>query len=270
VQPGVLSPQLTPASIVLLQELEAWDALLELVAGSLDDVARALAGEIALSAVHEDVADSLCAGTLPACWRALAPATDMRLAAWMAHLHARHAQYAQWVAAGRRPRVMWLAGLHAPDRLFAALVQATCRRRGWALEHCALSAAVVDFSSEQQQLDDPAADGEALPDGCFARGMCLEGASWDTTRGCLAPQALRQDLCALPLLKLAPIEAEHTRGGRSFRAPVYVTRSRCNAVGAGLAFEVDLATDEHASLWTLAGVAGILNAEDGAIENFYV
>ena len=37
----------------------------------------------------------------------------------------------------------------------------------------------------------------------------------------------------------------------TFRTPVYVTSSRRNAMGVGLVFEADLATDKHQSHWIL-------------------
>jgi dynein heavy chain len=150
---------------------------------------------------------------------------------------------------------MWLSGLHIPESYLTALVQATCRRHGWALDRCAMSTSVTRFTSEQQL--GPA---DALADGCYVRGLFLEGATWDAQRGCLTRQPPKQLACELPLLKLVPIESERARGGRAFRTPVYVTPSRRDAMGVGLAFEVDLATDEHASLWTLQGVAGVLNS----------
>jgi dynein heavy chain len=43
---------------------------------------------------------------------------------------------------------------------------------------------------------------------------------------------------------------------------VYVTQARRNAMGVGLVFEADLASDEHSSLWVLQGVCLCLNTVD--------
>jgi dynein heavy chain len=42
---------------------------------------------------------------------------------------------------------------------------------------------------------------------------------------------------------------------------VYVTQDRRNAMGKGLVFEADLATDQHVSHWVLQGVALVLNID---------
>jgi dynein heavy chain len=58
-----------------------------------------------------------------------------------------------------------------------------------------------------------------------------------------------------------PSQAARLRLANTFRAPVYVTQSRRNAMGGGLVFEADLATGEHPSHWVLQGVALVLNID---------
>ena len=47
----------------------------------------------------------------------------------------------------------------------------------------------------------------------------------------------------------------------TFRTPVYTTSDRRNAMGIGLVFEADLATEEHISHWVLQGVCLVLNTD---------
>ncbi len=63
----------------------------------------------------------------------------------------------------------------------------------------------------------------------------------------------------LPILQVVPIEASRLQLAGTFRTPVYVTQARRNAMGVGLVFEADLATQDHASKWTLQGVSLSLN-----------
>jgi dynein heavy chain len=87
------------------------------------------------------------------------------------------------------------------------------------------------------------------------RGLYLEGAGWDLERSVLKRQDPKVLVTELPILQVIPIEAAKLKLHGTFRAPVYVTQSRRNAMGVGLVFEADLATDEHPSLWVLQGVA---------------
>lgn len=93
-------------------------------------------------------------------------------------------------------------------------------------------------------------------------GLHLEGAAWDAAARRLVRQPPGQLVQELPLLQLTPAEAGRGRaGGPAFRAPVYVTQARRDAMGRGLVFEADLATGDHDSHWVLQGVALVLNTD---------
>ncbi len=95
------------------------------------------------------------------------------------------------------------------------------------------------------------------------QGLSLEGAVWDQEAGVLKRPDNRSLVTGqqLPIMQLLPIEASKLKPAGLFAAPVYVSRSRRNAMGEGLIFEADLATKEHSSHWTLQGVALTLNAD---------
>lgn len=48
------------------------------------------------------------------------------------------------------PNVMWLSGLHIPESYLTALVQATCRKNGWPLDHSTLYTEVTQYRSEDE------------------------------------------------------------------------------------------------------------------------
>ena len=65
----------------------------------------------------------------------------------------------------------------------------------------------------------------------------------------------------LPILQVIPIEASKLKLQNTFRTPCYVTQDRRNAMGVGLVFEADIGSLDHASHWTLQGVALCLNID---------
>eukprot|EP00955_Chlamydomonas_euryale_P094425 364857-Chlamydomonas_euryale.AAC.10 len=244
----------SPTQVVLLQELEHWNRSITAMASSLKDVQRALIGEIGFSSALEEIATSLFNGKLPAMWARLNPATEKSLGSWMLWFQRRYVQYEQWVLHGE-PKVMWLSGLHIPETYLAALVQAACRDKGWPLDKSTLYTRVTRFTDETQvekQVEKPRY-------GCYVSGLHLEGAGWDTSRAMLKKQDPKVLVTELPVLQIIPIEANKLKLANTFKAPVYVTQGRRSAMGVGLVFEADLATDQHPSLWTLQGVALILN-----------
>lgn len=149
---------------------------------------------------------------------------------------------------------MWLSGLHIPESYLTALVQATCRKNGWPLDRSTLFTQVTKFQDAEEV-------NERAGQGCFVSGLYLEGADWDTERGCLVKSKPKVLVVDLPILKIIPIEAHRLKLQNTFRTPVYTTSMRRNAMGVGLVFEADLFTTRHISHWVLQGVCLTLNSD---------
>lgn len=243
---------ITPCQVVLLQELERWNNLVKRMASSLQDLQRALIGEIGMSDELDALGDSLFNGFLPKMWRKLAPDTQKPLGSWMSHFTQRYKQYESWIKTGE-PAVMWLSGLHIPESYLTALVQTTCRARGWPLDKSTLYTVVTKHTSSSGL--------EKLESGCYVSGLYLEGAAWDINDSQLRHQDPKVLVVELPIMQIIPIEASKLKLHNTFRTPVYVTQARKNAMGVGMVFEADLATTEHTSHWVLQGVALCLNID---------
>ncbi|KAI8825885.1 dynein heavy chain and region D6 of dynein motor-domain-containing protein [Fimicolochytrium jonesii] len=244
----------SPTQVVLLQELERWNTLVERMTSSLKDLARALKGEIGMSAKLDELANSLFNGLLPGMWRSLAPQTEKGLGGWMGHFERRHQQYSDWIKNGE-PVVMWLSGLHVPEAYITALVQTTCRKNGWSLDRSTLYTQVTQYK-------DPKEIPERPPSGCYIQGLYLEGAGWDTEKNCLVRlETGGRLLASLPILRIIPIETHRLKLVNTFRTPVYTTQQRRNASGIGWVFDADLSTSDHISHWVLQGVCLLLNTD---------
>ncbi|XP_013399815.1 dynein heavy chain 10, axonemal-like [Lingula anatina] len=248
-----LGIEITPTTVVLLQELERFNILIKRMRVSLSTLKRALAGEVGMSNELDDVAKSLFNGQLPGIWRRLAPATLKSLGNWMTHFQKRNSQYTVWIEEDE-PNVMWLSGLHIPESYLTALVQATCRKNGWPLDKSTLYTSVTSYQNPEDVT-------ERAHQGCFVHGLYLEGAGWDIEKGCIIRQKPKELIQELPVLKVIPIEAHRLKLQNTLRTPVYVTSERRNAMGVGLVFEADLFTTEHISHWVLQGVALSLNTD---------
>lgn len=149
---------------------------------------------------------------------------------------------------------MWLSGLHIPESYLTALVQTTCRGKGWALDKSTLYTQVT-------HLRDPAEIKRKLEHGCFVEGVYLEGAKWNSEKNCLDHQDPKELVIEMPLIQIIPIEVNKLKLKGTIKTPVYVTQARRNAMGVGLVFEADLNTDLHPSHWVLQGVALVLNTD---------
>merc|ERR1719199_1554219 len=130
-----------------------------------------------MSQLLDEIGTSLFNGLLPTVWAKLAPQTQKPLGSWMEHFLHRYKQYDDWTKVGD-PAVFWLSGLHVPESLLSALVQASCRRRGWALDKSTLYTKLTKTSDPKEV--------KHMLDGTYVQGMYLEGARWDVEKGCLA------------------------------------------------------------------------------------
>uniref|UniRef100_A0A8C6ZHZ5 Dynein axonemal heavy chain 10 n=1 Tax=Nothoprocta perdicaria TaxID=30464 RepID=A0A8C6ZHZ5_NOTPE len=249
----VFGIDISPTTVVLLQELERFNKLIIRMAKSLAELQRALAGEVGMSSELDDVARALFNGQIPGIWRRLAPDTLKTLGNWMIFFRNRYQQYSTWVSESE-PKVMWLSGLHIPESYLTALVQATCRRNGWPLDRSTLYTEVTTYMTAEDVT-------EGSGQGCFVSGLYLEGADWDMENSCLMKSKPKVLVVELPILKIIPIEAHRLKLQNTFRTPVYTTSLRRNAMGVGLVFEADLYTTKHLSHWVLQGVCLTLNAD---------
>jgi len=245
---------LPPTTIVLLQELERWNRLVTKMSDSLTELQRALQGIVGMSNELDELAAALFNGFLPDTWRRLAPQTQKGLGSWMSHFQRRYEQYARWVQEGQEPKCMWLSGLHIPESYISGLVQTTCRRNKWPLDKSTLYTKVTTLLDESDVKERPT-------DGCYITGLYLEGAAWDHANQCLRRQDPKVLVVDLPILQVIPIESNKLRLQNTFKTPVYVTQARRNAMGLGLVFEADLASNQDASHWTLQGTALVLNVD---------
>lgn len=246
---------LPPTTIVLFQELERWNSLVKIIQQSLEDLEKALKGEIGMSNELEDISTYLFNGFIPKLWLRYAPQTEKKLGSWMTHFTRRYNQYKKWVDKKIDPVVMWLPGLHIPETFLAALVQTTCRSKKWPLDKSTLY-------TEVTEITDPNKISEKMEYGCYVNGLYLEGAGWDNGKQCLRKQESKNLIYELPIMKIIPIESSKLKLQNTFRTPVYVTQARRNAMSVGLVFEADLKSYEHDSHWILQGTAIVLNTSE--------
>ena len=245
----------TPIEAVLTQEIERYNMLNDKMNETLTDLISSLKGEIAMNAEIEEIMNSIYNGLLPNQWRALAPETQKSLLNWLEHFRRRYNQYLDWFENGE-PKVMWLSGLHIPASYLKAIIQITCRKKGWPLDKVATYTEVTKIYNIDEISEKPEF-------GCYIQGLYLEGAEWDVEHNCLQRQLPKKLICNMPLIKVIPAEASKIKLRNNLKTPVYVTQNRKNVKGEGFVYEADLRTLVHPNLWILQGVALLLNTVYG-------
>ena len=245
----------SPIEAVLTQELERYNMLNDCMNETLTDLISSLKGEIAMNAEIESIMLSIYNGLLPDQWRKLAPETQKSLLNWIEHYRHRYEQYQDWLDNGE-PKTMWLSGLHIPASYLKAIIQITCRKKGWPLDKVSTYTVVTKIYNVDEIKEKPEF-------GCYIQGLYLEGAEWNTEKNCLERQLPKKLICDMPLIQVIPAEASKIKLRNNLKTPVYVTQNRKNVKGEGFVFEADLRTLIHPNLWILQGVALLLNTMYG-------
>mmetsp|Transcript_27920 Transcript_27920/g.37822 ORF Transcript_27920/g.37822 Transcript_27920/m.37822 type:complete len:374 (+) Transcript_27920:5068-6189(+) len=208
-------PSPSPTQVVLLQELERFNILLDIMHSTLFDLKRALVGEIGMSSALDELGNAIYNGFLPPAWARWAPATEKNLVNWMEHFDKRYNQYKTWIEE-EEPKVIWLSGFQVPASYLTALVQTTCRAKNWALDK---SIMYTNVTKERN----PAAIKKKPEHGCYVTGLFIEGAKWNMEKDCLDYQNPKELVMDMPLLQVIPVEANRVKLRGTLKTPVYVT-----------------------------------------------
>jgi len=105
-----LLPSLTT---VLLQEMEKFNRLLNVMRRSLDDLVQAIGGFIVMSQVLDDMYLSLMNGSVPPNWEYVAYPSLKPLTSWFEDLIARVEFLHMWLTGGN-PNAYWISGFFFP------------------------------------------------------------------------------------------------------------------------------------------------------------
>jgi dynein heavy chain len=195
------------------------------MAQSLADLKRALNGEIGMSGDLDQLGSSFMNGFLPPQWARLAPATLKSLVNWISHFERRYRQYKDWIEV-EEPKVIWLSGLHIPESYLTALIQTTCRSKGWALDKSTKYTNVTKLRDAKDVT-------KRLEQGTYVQGLYLEGARWSSEKDCLDVQKPKELVTEMPLVQIIPVEANKLKLRGTIKTPVYTTQARSNAMGKG-------------------------------------
>lgn len=204
----------SPTQVVLLQELERFNKLVVRMSSSIKDLKRALNGEIGMSVDLDLLGNSFFNGKMPPQWAGLAPSTEKNLVGWISHFERRYRQYRDWVDI-EEPKVIWLSGLHIPESYTTALVQTSCRSKGWALDKSTMYTTVTKITNANEIV-------RRLDHGTYIQGLYLEGARWNMEDDCLDYQAPKELVVEMPLVQIIPVEANKLKLRGTIKTPVYV------------------------------------------------
>ncbi|KAG2430514.1 hypothetical protein HXX76_010037 [Chlamydomonas incerta] len=258
---------------VLVQELGRVNALLQVIRVSLEELARALRGEVVMSGELERVAHSLGAGKVPEAWLVRSFPSLKPLGGYVKELLERVAFFDSWLHAGP-PAVYWISGFFFTQAFLTGAKQNYARKHKIPIDR-------IDF--RHTVCDDLADTAGAPVDGVLCGGMWLEAAGWDPVHHRLCESEPRVLFVPLPPVHFRPAQVAQEGGKKggdggedeeeedaaeqlpegstvAYVCPLYKTSERrgvLSTTGHSTNFVCDvmLPSAEPESHWILRGVA---------------
>lgn len=224
---------------------------------SLEDLDAGLAGSLNITEDMEVLSTSLYINKQPDLWAKYAYFSLKDLLMWFEDLLLRIQQLVEYSEELITPISLWISGLFNPMSFLTAIMQATARAKGLALDDMVLKTEVLNIK-DKNNITEPAEDG------AYVHGFYLEGAGWDlgsgTEQGCLTDMVLKDLHPELPVMHVTSIERKTVVYAGFYKCPVYITTMR----GPTYTFTslLKMESDEFdEKIWILAGVALLMSPE---------
>ena len=167
-----------PFVLVCMQEVKRMNYLTLLMLDSMEQLRKGLNGELNMTKQMEDLSAALTINQVPGrnifssmSWEAFAWPSKRTLRGWYKDIILRIKQLADWQESLQRPKAVWIPGLFNPMAFVTAVMQATGRVRGLALDTMTCETHPTVMTDTSNCLSHP-------EDGAYIHGLFIEGARW--------------------------------------------------------------------------------------------
>jgi dynein heavy chain len=202
---------------VLVQELQKFNRLLDVMKKSLFLIQKALKGLVVMSADLDAMGTALYDQKVPAMWENVAYPSLMPLGAWTNDLIARLAFYSTWVEEGI-PAIFWISAFFFPQAFMTGTLQNYARRHSFPIDTVANGFKYLEEEAQMIQ--------NKPEDGCYIRGLFCEGARWGKKEKCLQDPLPKELFAAMPVIHLSPEQHRPITTEGIYRCPVYKILTR--------------------------------------------
>jgi len=208
---------LASLTTVLLQEMEKFNRLLNLMRKSLDDLVQAIGGFIVMSSDLDAMYLSLTNGQVPANWAKVAYPSLKPLDSWFEDLIKRVDFLDSWLKNGN-PVAYWVPGMFFPQGFLTGCLQTHARQYKIAIDELA-------FSFEVIEAEEPSQVEERPQDGVLIYGLFMDGARWNREQKCIEDQFPDILYDTMPLIHFKPTK-DYVVKEEEYSCPMYKTGLR--------------------------------------------
>uniref|UniRef100_UPI0037E8313A dynein axonemal heavy chain 2 n=1 Tax=Semicossyphus pulcher TaxID=241346 RepID=UPI0037E8313A len=252
---SLLQDDASPLNVVLLQEIQRYNALLDTINSSLVELERGIKGLVVMSSSLEETFHFIYDARVPPLWEKAYPSLKP-LAAWTRDLCQRVNQFARWAETTQPPNLFWLSGFTFPNSFLTAVLQSTARQHNISVDTLSWEF-IVSTVDDIHLLDPP-------KDGVFVRGLYLEGAGWDKKNSCLVEAEPMQMVYPIPTINFKPVENRKKMAKSMYLCPCYYFPVRSGGAGrasfvVGVELKSGAVTPDH---WIKRGTALLMSLDN--------
>lgn len=188
---------------------------------------------------------------VPELWASKAYPSLKPLSSWVNDLQERISFIQSWAQNGT-PSVYWISGFFFPQAFLTGTIQNYARKNTFAID-------TVSFGFEVMDQHD-AASTSGPEDGCYIKGLFLEGARWDSEQHVLAESRPKELFTPMPVIWLKPVQHRKPSDKQVYQCPVYKTLTRAGTLSTtghstNFVMFIELQSDMPPSHWINRGVA---------------
>jgi dynein heavy chain len=203
---------------VLVQEVQRYNYLLQVMKISLPNLQKALKGLIVMSPELETMSNCVFNQKVPPQWEKKAYPSLKALSSWVDDLLERVRFLSNWVKNGI-PSVFWLSGFFFPQGFLTGTLQNHARQFQIAID--SLSFEFIMCKENQEEIFKKPEQG-----GCYMTGLFIEGARWDKNTHSLMDPLPKELFAKMPVIHLLPIKDRQAPQNGIYRCPVYKILTR--------------------------------------------
>ena len=236
--------------VVLIQELQRYNAVLGKIRNSLVNVQKGIKGLVVMSSELDEIYQRMLNGLVPPSWLQAYPSLKP-LASWSRDLVQRWAQMLDWCEKGA-PKVFWLAGFTYPNGFLTALMQTSARSN-----NVSIDTLMWDFPVSNVEEKDIT---QRPKEGAYVKGLFLEGAGWNYDASCLSEPDPMELIYSMPILHFKPVEAKKSKARGMYACPLYLYPLRTGSrERPSWMLNIDLKSGQaEPEVWTKRGTALLL------------
>lgn len=198
-------------NIVLVQECIRYNKLLGEMKRTLPELKKAIKGLVVMSSELEDMGNSLYNQWVPKMWEMHSYPSLKPLSAWVQELLDRLVFINKWYDNGI-PDLFWISVFFFPQSFLTGTLQNYARKY-----HCPIDTVSFGF----KMMDESWENLKAPADGCFIRGLYLEGCRWNSESHSLDDSRPKELYTEMPAIHLIPMENRLSADHGVYRCPVY-------------------------------------------------